>query len=314
MAMSSSTPSSGTNRSFRRLRLSSSSRAEAPSQVDTVYVREGGKWIPVKDWLLKAGDDSTLQLRGASSIKYFLRKRDPNKFRLMDLPTELSLMIFERVVAPKGEVYSLSKALKAQWRPDVTTAERQNAHLSLGIGYDGIPHIRDGALSYMFGEDSDDPLEHQKRISPPSLVLLYVSKQVQAEALTVGWEGVKRCFLQPSLFTIVADSNIGVATLGRIQFSFPMKAWFKFFGLAVDPSLSHDTAASQGHYLAALDEKCRLELRFRDLDDGFRGDPLYEGYTSCQSVLVDWIMTFAYDHIKHIKNVDLVGYIKTPQK
>jgi hypothetical protein len=92
------------------------------------------------------------------------------------------------------------------------------------------------------------------------------------------------------------------------------EGWFKFFGLAVDPSLSHDTAASQGHYLATLDEKCRLELRFRDSDDGFRGDSWYEGYTSCQSVLVDWVMTFAYEHIKHIKNVDLVGCIKTPQK
>jgi hypothetical protein len=144
---------------------------EGPLTVDTVFVREGGNWISIKDWLLKIGDDSILQKRSACSIEYFWRKRDPNKFRLMDLPTGLRLMILERVIAPEGEIYPLSKALKAQRRPDLTTAGRQNAHLSLSIGYDVIPHIRDGALSYISGEDSDDPLEHQKRISPPNLVL-----------------------------------------------------------------------------------------------------------------------------------------------
>jgi hypothetical protein len=30
--------------------------------------------------------------------------------------------------------------------------------------------------------------------------------------------------------------------------------------------------------------------------------------------MIDWIMTFAFEHISHIKQVDLTGYIKKPQR
>jgi hypothetical protein len=33
-----------------------------------------------------------------------------------------------------------------------------------------------------------------------------------------------------------------------------------------------------------------------------------------QTVMIDWIMTLAFEYIKHIKYVDLVGYIKVPQR
>lgn len=202
------------------------------------------------------------------------------------------------------------------YRPDLPMAERRNAHLSLGIGY----QARYGSLGGMMDlcEGRNIPLEHREVISAPDLALLYVSKQVQTEALKAGWEGVKRCFLASSMFTIVADSNIGVAQrfniLGRIELSFTMKDWFKFFGLTVDPTLLQNASASLGAYLSALEDTCKLALRFRDPDDGILGDPWKTGSTTCQTVLIDWVVTFALPHIKHIKRINLTGCIKVPQK
>jgi hypothetical protein len=111
---------------------------EGPLTLDKIHVREGGKWVSLKEWLIKLADDSILDKRNASSIDYFWRKRSGKVFRLMDLPVELRLMIFERIVAPGGEVYPLSK-MKVDGRPrDETEDERKNSYITLGLGYHAI--------------------------------------------------------------------------------------------------------------------------------------------------------------------------------
>ena len=282
--------------------------------VDKVHVRESGKWIPVKKWLLELGDNSILIKRSASSITNFWYSRGGKIFRLMDLPSEIRLMIFEQVIAPGGEVYPLSKLPKSGWRPDSTAVGRESAHVTLGIGYNK-DHL---GLGYM-GWCQSTMLEYREPTAAPNLTLLYVSKQVQAEALQAGWEGLKRCFIDHHIFTATVDSKIGVAQrfniLGRIQLGFTTKSWFEFFGIEVSPhSFLQNMAASLGHYLAGLKDGCQLELRFRDPQDGCSGHPWLVRQTSCQTVMIDWIMTFAFEHIQHIKHIDLVGYIKKPQK
>jgi len=198
-------------------------------------------------------------------------------------------------------------------------ADRENAHITMDIGYKK-EHVTGGGLSYMMW-GRYHPQEARDPVASPNLSLLYVSKQVHAEALRAGWEGLKRCFIDHQIFTAVADSKVGVSqqfnVLGCIQLSFTMKSWLKFFGIEVhdtDTTVTRDVSTSLGRYLGALDEKCNLELRFRDPRDGYHGDPFRYAATTCQTVMTDWVMALAYEQIKYIKNVDLVGHIKTPQR
>ena len=229
----------------------------------------------------------------------------------MDLPIELRRIIFEYVIAPAGEVYPLRKVWRHGWRSNTTLEECENAHITLGIGY-----IREEARHGEFRE----PKEAHEKVLPPELALLCVSKQVKDEVLKAGWEGPKRCFYDHQIFTAVADSKVGAAAnfnfLGRIQLSFTNKAWFKFFGIEVESVLHQTESESLAPYLARLNSLAHLEIRFRAPDDGYPGDPWGEQAlaTSCQTVMVDWIMTFAFESIKHIANINLTGCIKKPQK
>jgi hypothetical protein len=115
---------------------------ERPLTADKIHVREGGKWIPVREWLIKTGDTSILSKRTASTVDYFWHKRNRKTFRLMDLPVELRLMIFERVIAPSGEVYPRNKAYKSWSSSKVTKTELENGHVTLGTGYNTVETAR----------------------------------------------------------------------------------------------------------------------------------------------------------------------------
>jgi hypothetical protein len=77
-----------------------------------------------------------------------------------------------------------------------------------------------------------------------------------------------------------------------------------------------DPSKSIGHYLGSLEKTCRLELRFRDPDDGYLSHPWGGSHerTACQTIMIDWIVTFAFEYINHIVPVNLVCYVKKPQK
>lgn len=136
--------------------------------------------------------------------------------------------------------------------------------------------------------------------------------------MQAGWEGLKRCFAKPYTFVVVANSKVGVAIryniLGRIQLSFSSKDWFKFFGIDVEPVIHRTESHCCGHYLAVLDSLTNLEIRFRDPEDGYHGDPWGDWLirTTCQTFMVNWIMTLAFQYIKHIRGLKIVGCVRKP--
>jgi hypothetical protein len=280
---------------------------EGPLNVETIHVRLDGEWLPVQQWLVQLADDSILAKRSTSSITYFWHKRGGKHFRLMDLPVELRLMIFERMIAPSDEIYPLNKAfLSVGDRTMIAQSTHEYSYITLGGGYckeDITGYCHTGRMY----ESAPWALEHREPVSPPNLNLLYVSKQVKEEALRIGWKYSKRCFIIPHMFTSVADSEIGVAkrfdVLGRIQLSFTVRSWFEFFGVEAVPVFNQDLSASLGYYLGELKDTCKLEIRFRDPEDGYNGDPwgTSTGSTTCQTVIVDWILTWTFEHIKHMK-------------
>lgn len=294
---------------------------QGPLTLDKIHVREARRWTPIEQWLVKLADLAILKKRSTSSITYFVNRRSGRVFRLMDLPVELRLAIFELVIFPSGEVYPINMVFRRPWSPGtiISKQERENDTLSLGFGYNSKDTDRFKA-GFIVPNSGSQPQEVSAGSQAPSLALLCVSKQIKQECLRAGWEGLKRCFVNCEIFAAVADSKLGVAlqfnVLGRIQLNFTMKSWFSFFGLEVNPTFIQNPSKSLGNYLRDLTETCRLELRFRDPEDGYLGHPWGTTHeeTSCQIVLTDWIMTFAFDHIKHIRHVDLVGFVKKPQK
>lgn len=88
------------------------------------------------------------------------------------------------------------------------------------------------------------------------------------------------------------------------------------YGDTTAPYLHYDEARSQAHYLSKLSKSTQLYLRFRDPSDGYAGDifgHLLE-WTTCQTVVIDWILTIAFPDIKHIDDIRLTGFISKPQK
>jgi hypothetical protein len=114
----------------------------------SIQVRMGGKWVVWSEWLVQLADDSILDKRSISPVTYLWNKRVGNKFRLMALPVELRHMIFEHVIAPTDEMYPLRQIFHDEWRIDVTQLQREQSHITLGIGYQN-DDILNGKLSCM---------------------------------------------------------------------------------------------------------------------------------------------------------------------
>ncbi|KAF2026548.1 hypothetical protein EK21DRAFT_115697 [Setomelanomma holmii] len=121
------------------------------------------------------------------------------------------------------------------------------------------------------------------------------------------------------IFISVADSKIGAAhrfnVLGHIPLCFTILGWLKFFGVQVEPILFRDSSAALGQYLSNLKNHCDLEISFRDPEDGYVGHPwsVARRQTTCHNVMIEWIMTFVFEHIQHIRNIKLTSYVKKPQ-
>ena len=246
-------------------------------------------------------------------------------FRLMDLPKEVRLRILGMAIAPDGEIYPLNSALR---HTRVSLFERKISHVVIGIGYSNT-YRKDlnssGYSSYVFTYEL-------KESTPPNIDILCVSKQLCNEGLQAAWEGTKRCFIDSTIFTTVPDSRIGVMAnfnvLGRIELSFTNREWFNFLGVSnqrtfgnvrppsvrANPTFYRNESASLGHYLARLDSKTKLTIRFRDPYDGTWGDPWVGGRyasTGCQRVMIDWILTLAFPDIGHM-DINLTGFIYKP--
>ncbi|KAF2816220.1 uncharacterized protein BDZ99DRAFT_131422 [Mytilinidion resinicola] len=123
------------------------------------------------------------------------------------------------------------------------------------------------------------------------------------------------------------DQDLPFKSAGHVVLVFLTVDYINFFevplpGLAQKPSLQPLASCLGKDLLPGLQH---LEIRFQNTKLGPAIDPWghhdngtmklgSDFRTSCHKVLIDWIILFAIDHIKHIPRVELKGYIKTSLK
>ncbi|KAF1925095.1 uncharacterized protein M421DRAFT_400502 [Didymella exigua CBS 183.55] len=291
--------------------------------VSKIHVRISGEWVPIRQWLVNLAEKSkAMWERTPESIQYFWNKRNKRSFDLWRLPAELRRIVLQYAIAPEGEIYPLSELTKTcpcTWPP---VPQCESACIFMGVGYTGgrTGHkLMNGEYATYRYEIST---EVHARVYLPNTNLLLASKWLKQEALEAGWNGPVKCFVDNQNFVLAMCSRVGAAqqfnVLGRIELSFTMGGWLRFLGIDTpfDLPLHQVITEARGPYLAQLANTTRLSIRFRDPDDGWADHPWGQETqkTACQSVMIDWIMTFAFPHIKHIARLNLTGCIRNPQK
>ncbi|KAF2110603.1 hypothetical protein BDV96DRAFT_603691 [Lophiotrema nucula] len=287
-----------------------------PLTADKLIAKFGNKWIPIKEWLLLLPDPTILKKRSPMMVSLKWWQRNGKTFPLMELPSEIRLIIFEYALG--GELYPLPTIWREGYYYSDDLESKQQAPISMGIGLKR-EMLEYGRITEMIYGGYEYAIPDRSNISAPCTALQLVSKDVQEGVLKAGWEGLRKCFLCHQIFTAVADSKTGLAVrfnfLGKIRLDFTNDSWFRFLGIEIHPIFQQDATQSLARYLSSLSELTDLEIFFRSPGDGYRGDPWASSRrTSCQTTLVDWILKLAFPHIKHIYNVKLIGFIKKPQR
>lgn len=295
----------------------------APLSTDRIYVQINRKWIPLKDWLVSLAAQDHLQgylksSRGLNAQRKWWRL-NRKVFKIMDLPAELRMTIFEHVLGP--QIHPLSTV--SRYKHNFNTAR-----ITFGFGYNR-DMFRDHNVSHLFIPRCVATTEETRPPIPePNLSILRLSKQTHKEALKAGWESTRKFFVDSDQFSAVVDTGITPSYnwIAKVQLNFTTTDYFEFFGVSVNPVLLLDPSSSKGQYISRLTTLQDLQIRFRKPSDGWEGSPWGHmvhkrkiedsgcTYTACQRTVVDWVLTFAFPFIKHLPTVTLNGAVKKSSK
>jgi hypothetical protein len=286
----------------------------SPPTAETVHIYETArkKWIAFGDWLEKAVQPRVWVGRLGYHLQFKWYKRAGSKRRFEDFPAEIREKIYK--IALGGEIYPLDSLSSAAW-DDYTPLEgvpRPKAQLTLGLGYHrGLFQRRVGEPLLADVHSLNKAPESRPFVYAPALSLTAVNSTIRDEFLHFAWVRMRSRFFKLTLFQRAMDARAGPAMaykyLSKVELSFTMKEWFKFFGVNLyNPPFSVTALISEGHRFRELDNLRDLHLRFRSPDDGFNGSPWggepqkmelarygESRYVCCQRTMVDWICTFA---------------------
>jgi hypothetical protein len=322
---------------------------EHPLTAEKLRVKVGVQWVDFNTWIhtlapvFKDSDE-------AYEAQRYWWKVNGKSFRLMDLPTELRLVIFEFALAPGRKIYPMSAdhayLMQNSYGHESLVWGREKS-IVLGRGHPQVYRwsgpITDSELHEPYPEWRDEDLDdiYSRYFRPeiiydseePNLSLLQVSKRVYAEALQAGWENTRKCFAESRVFsTVLATRDLCPVPmpnwLNRLQLCFTNDDFLWFFGVNV-PS---DTGQriwrhgpgwqdAGGRLIMSLSTLKDLQLKFRRITHRGYGTPFnrHENgwlpcHEVCQRTIVDGIMALATPWIKHIDKVTLIGDVRTCTK
>jgi hypothetical protein len=304
---------------------------------DTVHLYKAGekKWVAFFEWLHTAVDNmSVFTGKNANAMQHGWWKVNGKTFPFLELPCELCDKVYS--LALGSNIYPLSTVRYADIDDTKACAA---ARLMLGMGY--VSKDLERSIYGYLSSDRYMP-KAPKPVYKSNLALLYVSKQVSAEGLRVGWIRKRKCFFDTRMFTLATRASAGSAMqfsyrpehperygyLGKTELGLSNRAFFELFGVEVDPQFQIVPARSLGPQLQGFKGLRDLQLRFRFPDDGYAGSPWGDGfskhslpryhghdYICCQRTIVDWICTFAHPFIASPDvTVTLTGAVKKATK
>ena len=289
---------------------------EAGLATDTLYFKIGTEWVSLKRWLLsKQIPEKKLVGEVGYKVQRKWWKLNGKKFKIMSLPTELRLSIFEHALGPR--IYPLSTVDSTECYDDVA---RENAAVHWGLGFHNCADNWKCRLP-LWVFHGNQHIVTGPSACEPNVALLQVSRQVNREASQAGWENTRKCFFSINQFASVLDASRvpNYNWLNKVILDLTMSEWFKFFGVKVHPHLQKDSSDSLGTVLPTLRNLTVLQMWFRSPGDGWRFSPFSDydtrsPYVCCQRTMVDWIMTFAWPFVKDLPKVILGGAVKRESK
>jgi hypothetical protein len=270
---------------------------------DRVLVRIDCKWRPIKEWLREvmpyAVKSEWSDLERQQIWWDNMRKHKGKCFPVMSLPKDVRLELYQHILG--SFIYPHSQSVRL-----MDSTSDWAYHDLVVLGHNANCRIFRG------------------------------NKQMRREAMDAGWVGTTKYFKDSDCFRHImwATPPPKVNWLTKIHLDFGMNQHFAMLGVYVNPGIHINADLCAGPLLKEIKSLKDLTLEFpdpyKDHHNHLRWNPWsawiyhmgttvqnhYQGMREwpCANTMTDWILTFAYPHIKHIPNIRLVGYIKTVVK
>ncbi|KAK8200885.1 hypothetical protein M8818_006203 [Zalaria obscura] len=307
-----------------------------------VQVRVSRKWVEFQDWLEQTWIPSHINVTGEHGYDVLSQwwKRNGQRFRLLDFPTEIKNMIY-------GHYFGVSTIYPYKGYKWESATNNDYTFLSIAQGCQYY-----NCLNKTIAHDPTFPY-----CQPPQRQLLLTSRAVHADVNRSIWSLPKAFHHLPDLDFFLTSTlptralrTARYANLHNLKLQFSHTDYILFFGVPIPPfkrwprkNMRSDAQNNHSGSIAVVQKRRRcgppaavlhqlpalriLELFFRSPIIGCKSDPWARAKkvwgeestdwcghrtacTSCQKTLVEWILAFARGFVRHIAEVRLTGFVK----
>lgn len=318
----------------------------------SILVRSRGLWMPLRVYLMElTGRAYAQELKNPRLLLLSQQAewdRNGKTFPLMDLPPEVRAIILRHVMGSKiypqeRSYYGYTYVFRSEESEDF---EFEGYEPRDGLFPNYMYEYPKRFNPFRTTAPNDEILRIRGRTGR------LIREEALKAAWEGAWKVfAKPAHLQNVLqFGVIPPR--GFNWISKVELNFSTAEYFDFFGVSLRPRVHVRVQDSNGPLLGQIPTLRKLALAFPcPYDDGNTwlngglvswplrpvlnpweeiayysrfehwglSDSEYAAYrfmcpSACSRAIIDWILTFAYPHIKHIPNIYLQGYIKSDLK